>query len=139
MKNNIDLAIKGEGYFVVKEPEKETLYYTRKGNFVLKEDGYVITDCGKSVLDQNNKPLLGENTKQIKIAIFEDGKTLKYIKNGLFSSNEKPKGEGGEVKVIQSTQMNTEVDLAGAFVELLEKQNEVAINPKVIIPLNEKN
>ena len=41
-----DLAILGPGYFVVRDPDENILYVTRKGDFRLDSDGHVISSCG---------------------------------------------------------------------------------------------
>jgi flagellar hook protein FlgE len=42
----LDLAILGEGYLVVKETSPGPLFATRKGNFTVSEDGFLVTDSG---------------------------------------------------------------------------------------------
>ena len=44
-ENGLDIAIQGEGYFVVEMPSGETAY-TRSGNFALSPDGLVVTSDG---------------------------------------------------------------------------------------------
>jgi flagellar hook protein FlgE len=40
------LAILGPGYFVVRDPEEDIFYVTRRGDFHLDSDGRVISACG---------------------------------------------------------------------------------------------
>ena len=44
--NTTDLAIGGEGFFVVRESGSENLFYTRAGNFRFDKDGYFINPEG---------------------------------------------------------------------------------------------
>ena len=46
-----DLAIEGDGFFVVKDPSpnSEALYYTRNGQFTIDKDGYLTTTDGLRV------------------------------------------------------------------------------------------
>lgn len=44
--NTTDLAIGGDGFFAVREPNTESLYYTRAGNFRFDRDGYMINPEG---------------------------------------------------------------------------------------------
>jgi flagellar hook protein FlgE len=44
-----DLAISGEGYFVVKNPQTGTEYATRAGDFRLDSNGYLVTSTGLRV------------------------------------------------------------------------------------------
>lgn len=43
---NTDLAINGEGYFMVKDPVSGNQFATRAGNFRLDNDGYMVTSDG---------------------------------------------------------------------------------------------
>ena len=50
--NTFDLAIEGEGFFAVRTPEG--VMYTRKGNFRLDSEGFLVTEKGYRVLDRAN-------------------------------------------------------------------------------------
>ena len=45
-ESDTDLAIQGEGYFMVKDPVSGELFATRAGNFRKNNDGYLVTDNG---------------------------------------------------------------------------------------------
>ncbi len=48
--NSMDMAIGGEhGYFVVKNPTNDKVYYTRDGSFNFNTDGYLVTSTGNQV------------------------------------------------------------------------------------------
>jgi flagellar basal-body rod protein FlgG len=65
--NPLDLAISGDGFFNVQTPDG--VQYTRKGNFVLAENGLLVTQEGYPVQGQNgNIELMGES-----ITVGEDG------------------------------------------------------------------
>ncbi|MCY0867028.1 MAG: flagellar hook-basal body protein [Aquificota bacterium] len=49
--NPLDLAIEGEGFFAVRRGQE--VFYTRKGNFRLDNDGFLVNELGYRVLDQN--------------------------------------------------------------------------------------
>lgn len=44
--NTTDLGIGGEGFFIVREPASDQLFYTRAGNFRFDQDGYLINPEG---------------------------------------------------------------------------------------------
>ncbi|MGE4558473.1 MAG: flagellar hook protein FlgE [Desulfovibrionaceae bacterium] len=44
--DNTDMAIEGDGFFVVRKPNSEQAYYTRAGNFRLGDDGNLIDTNG---------------------------------------------------------------------------------------------
>lgn len=41
-----DLAIGGSGYFIVKSPDDDTLFYTRAGQFRFDKEGYMVNPSG---------------------------------------------------------------------------------------------
>jgi flagellar hook protein FlgE len=47
--SNTDLAITGDGYYMVKDPTNQAVYYTRAGNFDFDEDGYLVDPEGNRV------------------------------------------------------------------------------------------
>lgn len=47
-ENSLDVAIQGEGYFIVELPDGETAY-TRSGNFQLSSEGVIVTSDGYTV------------------------------------------------------------------------------------------
>ncbi len=53
--NPLDLAIEGEGYFVVATDDGDR--YTRNGQFRLNEIGEIVTANGESVLDNGGAPI----------------------------------------------------------------------------------
>lgn len=44
--NTLDMAISGDGFFVVEDPVLNTLYYTRAGQFETDKDGYIVNQDG---------------------------------------------------------------------------------------------
>jgi flagellar hook protein FlgE len=49
----LDVAIEGNGFFMLKDPGEEGLiYYTRNGNFTLDKEGYLVNLEGYRVLDE---------------------------------------------------------------------------------------
>jgi flagellar basal-body rod protein FlgF len=54
--NPLDLAIQGDGYFVVRTNEGDRL--TRAGNFMLRESGELSTMEGHTVLSKENTPIM---------------------------------------------------------------------------------
>ncbi len=108
--NSLDLAIRGEGFFVVLE--KGQKYYTRNGSFALDKDGFVVTPRGGKVLDGKDKPIKpgdgpitinGEGTVtvngtvsgKIKLVKIED---LRYSGDSLFTGRETGPAKGDMVQ-----------------------------------------
>ena len=48
-ESNLDVAIEGEGFFVLKEAGDATSYYSRAGSFRFNEDGYLVNPEGLMV------------------------------------------------------------------------------------------
>ncbi len=48
--NNLDVAINGDGFFIVKDLSNNKNYYTRAGNFNFGKDGFLETTGGQRVL-----------------------------------------------------------------------------------------
>lgn len=56
--NTFDLALSGEGFFAVEFTNKAgetSTKYTRAGNFTLTSEGYLVTNDGDYVLDENSQ------------------------------------------------------------------------------------
>ena len=69
--NPLDVAINGNGFFAVKVGDK--VFYTRDGHFLLDPQGYLITQNGNPVLDENGKKILIGNAPLSSIKITKDG------------------------------------------------------------------
>ncbi len=67
---NLDLAIDGEGFFVVRTPLGER--YTRCGNFTLNSEGFLTTHSGYLVMGQSGPISISGN----KVEIASDGRVL---------------------------------------------------------------
>ncbi|HUD49575.1 MAG TPA: flagellar hook-basal body complex protein [Candidatus Baltobacteraceae bacterium] len=52
-----DLAISGNGFFMVQDPTTSAQYATQAGDFTLNSSGYLVTDTGEEVLGYNNAGL----------------------------------------------------------------------------------
>jgi flagellar hook protein FlgE len=48
-ESNLDVAIEGEGFFILKEPGNETPFYSRAGSFRFNDEGYLINPEGYRV------------------------------------------------------------------------------------------
>lgn len=68
--NPLDLAIVGDGFFVIDTPEGNV--FTRNGNFTLAADGRLITQDGYSVLGSGGEIQIAGND----VRISEDGSVL---------------------------------------------------------------
>ncbi len=109
--NTFDVALTGDGFFTVNGPKnpdtgEATSYYTRAGNFMVSEEGFLTTMNGKHVqgslgdiqLNLDRGPFMindrGELIAQdrvidqIKVTRFEENNTLQKAGNALFQKTE---------------------------------------------------
>lgn len=64
--NPFDIALSGEGYFVVETPRGER--YTRAGRFALGQDGRLVDHAGHPVLNTSSQPIaLASNDTRVEI------------------------------------------------------------------------
>lgn len=69
--NPLDVAIDGDGWFVVQTPQG--IRYTRKGNFALSRDGTLVTAEGFPILGDNNQPIRIPSNVAASVSIAETG------------------------------------------------------------------
>ena len=97
--NPLDVAIVGEGFFVVETDEGEL--YTRNGNFTLDEEGRLVTSNGYLVATDGGRLQLTDKSMQIsekgyilvdgqivgrlRIVTFDDPQLLHRVENTYFS------------------------------------------------------
>jgi flagellar hook protein FlgE len=60
--DDVDVAITGSGFLIVKEPASAAVYYTRDGNFSLSKDGYLVNAHGYRVQGKAMDPVTGTAT-----------------------------------------------------------------------------
>ena len=80
--NDLDISIKGEGFFVVKADTG--ISYTRKGQFMLSRDMKLVTPEGWPLLGHEGEIQVPQKTKNITIkengSVFADGREIGSIK-----------------------------------------------------------
>jgi flagellar basal-body rod protein FlgF len=154
--NSLDLAIKGQGYFVVQTPAGER--YTRNGRFQLDGDGQIINSSGYPVLGDGGgaitvpagagKITIGRdgsistkdgNIGTIGIVTFEKHQKLQRADGGLFLATDPPlPAEKAEIiqgsiessnvqAVIQITEMISVLRSYQQAQRIVETENERAI------------
>jgi flagellar basal body rod protein FlgG len=70
--NPLDVAIRGEGFFVVRDgsaPSDDQIRLTRDGRFLLDSSGRLVThDEGRAVLDPNGRPITLDPNSEVEIS-----------------------------------------------------------------------
>ncbi|MBU0599919.1 flagellar hook-basal body protein [bacterium] len=72
-QNEFDLAVEGDGFFMVKTADNK-IYYTRNGSLVRDIEGYLATSKGDLVLSENNLPIKVEKDNFL---VLESGKIMR--------------------------------------------------------------
>ncbi|ANB57518.1 flagellar basal-body rod protein FlgF [Anoxybacillus sp. B7M1] len=75
----LDLAISGDGFFVLGDNSGNNRLYTRAGNFYLDSQGYIVSADGRYLLGNGNTRIQIPTTAQ-SLSIGSDG-TVNYVDN----------------------------------------------------------
>lgn len=157
--NETDLAIEGNGFFVVNRPDG-TLAYTRDGNFSLSAEGTIVTidgyevDPGITVPDGTRQLeisatgivsayLENENTPtelgQLTLATFINQAGMKPIGNNLLeetTASGEPTtvnaGDAGVGLINQGMLENSNVNIIAQITDLIQAQRAYEMNSKSI-------
>ena len=89
----LDLAIEGDGFFLVETPEGERI--TRAGSFSLSGAGDLVTQSGLRVLDAGGAPLF----------IPPDAMQIDVSSDGTISADGRPLGQMGVVQPVDPTDL----------------------------------
>jgi flagellar basal-body rod protein FlgG len=157
--NPFDVAIKGEGYFMITLPSGET-GYTRDGSFQLDQDGQLVTSEGYDVQPgitippdavdvtinasgevlvklQNQTALT--NVGQIQLASFANDAGLEAIGNNLVLETEASgtaivsnPGEPGYGQLEQGALETSNVNIVQEITSLIQAQRAYEMNSKII-------
>jgi len=114
--NTFDVAIHGDGYFVVETPDGEQ--YTRNGHFQLNNDGKLVNLSDQAVLSDAGTPFFfGPEDKDIEITV-----------DGLVSTKN---GEIGKFRIVKfDTPQNLQKRASGLF--FTEDQPVDVTNPTLL-------
>ncbi|MBR6663561.1 MAG: flagellar basal-body rod protein FlgG [Alphaproteobacteria bacterium] len=158
--NDLDLAIKGRGYFQVELPEGKGTAYTRDGAFQRNGDGVIVTHDGYVVQPEITIPddateiyvnSSGEvwvkqdgetdeiNVGQLELATFVNEAGLEAIGNNLFTETaasgapvlDNPDSEGFGA-VLQGYLSTSNVNPVTEITELVSAQRAYEMNSKII-------
>lgn len=157
--NPFDVAIKGEGYYMITLPSGET-GYTRDGSFQLDQDGQLVTSEGYDVQPgitippdavdvtvnasgevlvklQNQTALT--NVGQIQLATFANDAGLEAIGNNILMETEASgtavvsnPGEPGYGQLEQGALETSNVNIVQEITSLIQAQRAYEMNSKII-------
>ncbi|MBQ0039685.1 MAG: flagellar basal-body rod protein FlgF [Treponema sp.] len=148
-----DMALSGEGFFVVETPSGER--YTRNGNFHLGKEGILLTKEGYPVLGENG-PIHVEDDKfyvnqdgmiynkednapvdRIKVVRFENERYLKKQGSSLWNTNDIAGkahiAEGDErPRFLQGYTETSNVNVVNEMVQMIEVNRAYEANQKTV-------
>ena len=150
--NPLDVAISGDGFFVVKTPEGER--YTRNGSFSISDDGKLITKEGYEVvgdggaIEVNGKNVVigkdgtvtvdGDNKGKLKIVTFEDKRNLMKIGGALFrKSSLSVEKKAENISVLQGYTEESNVNSVKSMVNMIDAYRAYESNQKAITSQDE--
>ncbi len=148
--NALDVAIRGNGYFMVQTPQGER--YTRAGNFQMDGEGVLITSEGYPVLDAGGQEIQFDDTdREVRImqsgAVVVDGEerailgVVKFAKDQelqregstLYSSKTPPQpAEAEDMQVLHGVVENSNVQPVLELVRLTELSRSTGNTAKFI-------
>ncbi len=124
--SSLDLAINGDGYFVVNTPDGPR--YTRHGVFQLDDTGNIVTTEGHQVLSSGGAPIaipldsstititrdgtISADTNEIgriKLVRFDDPQALSKVGSGLYDAEAQPPLPANDSQVLQGMVENSNV------------------------------
>lgn len=123
--NPLDMAIHGDGFFKVQGPNG--VLYTRRGDFVLDQNGNLKTSNGMAVLDGSNGPINIPDTTISQISISSLGEISTMGRDGSRSVV----GSIGVVTINDTSKLKREADTT--FSLQADGQETVATEPTLVI------
>ncbi|MCM8813039.1 MAG: flagellar basal-body rod protein FlgF [Candidatus Omnitrophica bacterium] len=152
--NVFDVAIQGEGFFVVQTPQGER--YTRSGNFVLNPQGQLTTQQGYTVMGEGGPVTINGSDASITAegAVVVDGAAVNRLRLVSFEQPYRLQREGGNVfapadgaVTVLSAPADTQVrggmlesssvSAVHSLTQMLELQRAFELNQRVLQDLDE--
>jgi len=146
-----DLALVGDGFFVVQTPQGER--YTKTGHFYLDNEGYLINGDGYYLLGQNGPIYVGgldfrvdtfgnvwtENgfSDSIRVVSFEDNTTLRRQGDNLYFATQDPMAAPNEYRIAQGFLESSNVDIGREMVDMLTMYRTYETNQRMITMIDE--
>lgn len=154
--NELDLAIKGDGFFAVWAADTDgrpATRLTRDGQFTLDEGGRLITTVGgHAVLDRGGREITinralpvtvdtagrvkqaGSVVAELKLVNAQDDKALRHLGHGLYTANDATLNSDAQApgRVLQQWVETSNVDSVKEMVAMIEATRAVTNNATMI-------
>lgn len=146
--NPFDLAISGDGYFIVGTDSGER--YTRSGRFQLDADGQIINQLGQPVLSAGGQPIvIPPGTRDVSITPdgtvsadtevvgavgvvrFDNPRALKREANNLYAADETPKPDE-KSRILQGMLEESNVNAVQEMTNMIDIHRAYAANQRLL-------
>lgn len=148
--NPLDLAIQGEGFFVVETPAGQR--YTKNGNFTLNEVGQIVTQEGYPLLNEEGEPMQTIDNRSInfdgegqlylddleagnvQVVDFEDNRNLEKVGENLYQlADEGVEAQEAEnYQIRQGYQEASNVNVVKEMTNMIEANRHYEMNQRAI-------
>jgi len=152
--NPLDVAIQGEGYFVIETKDGER--YTRNGSFTLNQNGELITMSGNAVLGEGGRITIsgkkieisnagavnvdGSEVGKLKIVDFKKRDALVKRGAGLFEASAKAEQAALENPEVRSGYLETSnVQAVKEMIEMIDIQRSFEAYLKIMQTMSEQD
>lgn len=141
-----ELALAGDGYFEVQT--NEGIFYTRRGDFHVNEQGELATPTGAKLLgksgvlrvddnpfsiDSNGNLLIDHHkVEQVSVVQFSNPQSLNYLGQGLYSSEESPIPANGTTRVLQGFLEQSNVKSVDEMMEMIKTSRHFESSQRVM-------
>lgn len=141
-----DLALSGEGYFQVQN--EQGIFYTRRGDFKINNQGELVTATGETVLGKSGIIRIDDNSftvdaqgmvivdhrkvDQLNIVQFNQSQLLTYTGNGLYQTEESPTPCASTTQVHQGFIEQSNVKSIDEMMEMIKISRHFEANQKIM-------
>ncbi len=141
-----DLAIRGQGFFVVDTPEG--LRYTRDGTFVINGNGFLVDTKGNYLMGENGPIQLtsesftvtsggfiyenGELIDRLNLVNFQNPESLRKIGDNLYETTDQTTAIGFQGEVMQGYLEGSNVSALGEMVDMITATRIYESNQRVV-------
>jgi flagellar basal-body rod protein FlgG len=155
--NTFDLALTDSGFFAVQFTNKageSSVKYTRDGNFTLTEEGYLVTQDGDAVLNENGEPVQidplleaqintsgqiiqdGSVVDTIQVTDFEDYNYLEHYGENYFQPIDGAEEKEAAAQIYSGYLETSNVSAVTEMVNMISVQRAYESNQKVITTID---
>lgn len=152
--NQLDLALKGDGFFVIGNPGQD--YYARTGSFTVDAEGKMLTADGYPILQENGAPVVlganpgkvnvtsdgvvsadGREVGRLRLVRFQNEQAMRRTSNGFYTTDEAPR-PASDTKVIQSALEGSNVQPVLEITRMIEMLRDYQSTQKMIEAENDR-